>query len=963
MPLRQASAAVFGCSKVVDNHSPMSIHHRGRGLSDLWRCVHLALQCLLIVAMLRVGHASAQDEPPVVSGRLRPHGHHLTLHVGHTTTVLNDGSVLVYGNGPWVHSEDSQAAQHQALQVRHQQGYSTRPDTDPKLWDAASRGWRRLPLAPECPHPVRALHTATLLSDGQVLMAGGLCDQPMLADELRPNAAHTALSLWDPAKRQWQRAPALTEARLFHSASLMPDGAVLIIGGMLDPGLTPGREAMVLSSVEQYAQGRVMPVPAMAQARAKHSATVLADAGLLVAGGFDLKGQAMAHAERWNASTRAWQRVLPMRVARHSHTATLLADGRVMVSGGIGADGQILSSVEVWDPRSQTWSDADPLPIPLYGHAATRLASGAVLTAGGAWIPSDAPMPWAWTWHPDHRSWQVGGHVHTSSTEGLAAHSSHITLVPRADGGALVLTPKHLMRWEPGAAVLQDPTPLWRSRPSAARLPDGRVMWVGELDTQMGSSPLVARVWARPEGASAASTGLWTDAGTLSHRHMSDASTLALPSGQVLHVGMGPRSQMVCEAWQPGTQTWEDCGTLHVQQAVRGRVRLGLLPDQRPFAIFSAEDVFVMDVAQRTWTSWQPTWHTQGLAYGSPIRPEQALLSLRNPATGEVVGIQHEAARHWQDNGSPLMKPSLLWDAKEARWAYVFQGPRMGSDAQWLPDGCALSTRPLAVFQPLTGQVTDLQDPGLGIDPKQVEMVVLPDGTVLAAGVPSGAKDAGAGFYVGQASCAGLQRHAADAGYMAGGLAPEVAMPAAASSTAPSQAKPAWLDRAKALLPSSRTLLITLLVLVLSAFVLSRMSRSGRWVMAALVLVLALVGAGLAWWWQQRQPGAPSATPCRMVGVWTARHGQDVRRVELHDDGRYVMHPKEGGGDRPGGYRGRWSVQGPQMIWQDDSDTSGEPDVNRIVPESDQRFTLVERHGSLTVFEWVRAMPSTRCKP
>ena len=953
--------------KFFGEHSSAQLLRASLSLSGLLHCARRARQCLLAMvtamALLPPLLAGAQDEPPVVSGRLRPFGHHLTQHVGHTTTVLADGSVLVYGNGPWVHSEDSQAAQNQALQSRQQRAYSTRPDTAPKLWDAAQRGWRRLPLAPECPHPVRALHSATLLPDGKVFMAGGLCDQPMLADELRPNRAHTALSLWDPAKRQWQGAPALTDARLFHSASLMPDGGVLIVGGMLDPGLTPGSDAMVLSSVEQYAQGRVSPVPGLIQARAKHSATVLADAGLLVVGGFDLKGRAMAHAERWSPRTRAWQAVLPMRVARHSHTATLLADGRVMVSGGIGADGQILSSVEVWDPLSQTWSDAASLPIPLYGHAATRLASGQVLTAGGAWIPSAAPMPWAWTWRPDHHGWQVAGHVHTNGPQGLAGSSAHITLAPRADGGALVLTPEHLMRWEPGPAVLQDQTPLWRSRPSAALLPDGRVMWVGGLDHEMGSSPLVARVWSPPANPSAPATGHWTDAGTLTNRGLMDASTLALPSGQVLHVGVGGRSQLICEVWQPGSQAWEDCGTIHVQQAVRGRVRLGLLPDQRPFAIFSADDVFVMDVAQRTWTAWQPTWRTQDLAYGSPIRAEQPLLSLRNPATGEVVGIQQEAARYWQGSGRAELMPSALWDAKESRWAYVFPGSRMGMDAQWLPDGCALSTWPLAVFQPVTGQVTPLRDPGFGVDPNQVEMVVLPDGTVLAAGAPSGAKDAGAGFYIGKASCAGLQKRAADEGYMAGGLALEAATPTAASAAASAAAQPAWVDRAKALLPSNRTLLITLVSVVLGAYVLSRMSRSGRWVMAALVLVAALVGAGLAWWWQHRQPGAPSATPCRMVGVWTARHGNDVRRVELQDDGRYVMQAKEGGGDRPGGYRGRWSVQGQQMVWMDDSDTSGEPDVNRIVPDSDKRFTLVERHGSLTVFEWVRALPSTRCKP
>jgi len=918
-----------------------------------WSCLmHWARASLLGIVLAAPALQAHADEEPVHSGQLRPFGHYLTPPSGHTATVLPDGSVLVYGHGPGTHSDDNQAAQTLKLRQRIEHAIPWDPVPSPELGARAGRGWRRLPGAPECHSPARAMHTATTLPDGRVLMAGGLCDHPKFADDLTPHPGHTALSLWDPATRQWQAAPALAEARLFHTANLMSDGSVLIAGGEVDPGLTSTPNALVLGSAELFSAGRVNPMPAMATARAKHTATLLADGSLLVVGGFDANGQAIASTERWHPATKSWRTLAPARVARHSHTATLLPDGRVMVCGGIGAEGQILPSVEVWDPKTQTWSDAAPLPIPLYGHAATLLASGKVLTAGGTWIAHLGPMPWAWTWNPASNTWQVAGHLTPDGPPSLANSSTQITLAARPDGSALVLTPQHIMRWEPTVADPLRAAPLWLEQPSAARLADGRIMWVGLPDTQTGDPTRIARLWD-PVART------WAEAGTLGQRTWMHASTRQLPSGRVIHVGLNGDSTLVCESWSPAAPQWQACGAIHVEHEVRGRVRLGALPDGRALAIANDEDVFVLDEASLTWTAWQARWHTEGLTYGAPIRASQALLTIKDAATGQSYALNDEAARQWQGNGGGNMATSLLWDRQSRQWAYVFQGRKMGANAQWLPDGCALSTTPLAVFNPATGKVTPLADPGMGIDPHHAEMVVLDDGTVVAAGVPDGAKDPGAGFFQGRASCSGFERRSIEEAYMAGGLADET--PTATPAAAPvASAPPPWRERLMHALPGRGQLLLIAL-LVLALYGLAKASNRTRLVVGGLGLLAGLAAV----WLQGRTPGTVSATPCGMVGVWSSRQGNAMRRIELKDDGSYAMEPSQLGNDRPGGYTGRWAVQGDQMICHPDQGLAygHGHETNPNHPDNATRFTLVEGNGSRTVYELIRAVPSHHCKP
>jgi hypothetical protein len=104
-----------------------------------------------------------------------------------------------------------------------------------------------------------------------------------------------------------------------------------------------------------------------------------------------------------------------------------------------------------------------------------------------------------------------------------------------------------------------------------------------------------------------------------------------------------------------------------------------------------------------------------------------------------------------------------------------------------------------------------------------------------------------------------------------------------------------------------------------------------------------------------------SFIPCRMVGVWSSRRDNLMHRIELKDDGTYVMEPNDAGFGSPNGYTGYWAVQDRKVVWRHNQG-GNELDVNPIALEDDTRFTLIESNGSHTRYELIRAVPSRRCR-
>ncbi len=164
----------------------------------------------------------------------------------------------------------------------------------------------------------RRLHSATLLPDGTVMVIG--------TEFRRYEPPLVATEVFDPVRREWRVAADMLKARKSLPMSLLPDGRIAVAGGQ---GVTA-----FLSSLEIYdpATGVWSEGARMSEARAFHAAVVLTDGRLLVVGG--MVRTYRSSAEEYDPAADQWSSTGSMAQERSHHTATLLRDGTVLVAGG-----------------------------------------------------------------------------------------------------------------------------------------------------------------------------------------------------------------------------------------------------------------------------------------------------------------------------------------------------------------------------------------------------------------------------------------------------------------------------------------------------------------------------------------------------------------------------------------------------------------------------------------------------
>jgi Kelch motif/Galactose oxidase, central domain len=215
----------------------------------------------------------------------------------------------------------------------------------------------------------RATHTATLLPSGQVLIVGGCA---VNGCELDDRARST--ELYDP-KSGFRPGPSLLRPRVGHAAVRLRDGSVLVMGGW--SGSEP------TATAELYMPGRGFTrVAAMTTPRGGFSATLLPDGLVLIVGGSD-GARTLRSAELYDPSSRSFRRTGSMREVRSAHAAARLRGGRVLVTGG-SDDGRVTASAEIYDPRTGRFTRAGAMSVPRHKHAAVALRGGGVLVVGGS---------------------------------------------------------------------------------------------------------------------------------------------------------------------------------------------------------------------------------------------------------------------------------------------------------------------------------------------------------------------------------------------------------------------------------------------------------------------------------------------------------------------------------------------------------------------------------------------------
>lgn len=225
----------------------------------------------------------------------------------------------------------------------------------------------------------RHAHTTTLLSSGKVLVAGG--------EKTWYSGILSSAELYDPSTNSWGSAGSLTVPRVYHTATLLPSGKVLVTGGRGSDGSTGPN----LPTAELYDPdtNTWSTTGSLATARRQHTATLLPSGKVLVVGGTSSGGGGpfLSSAELYDPSTGTWSSGGSLIGPRYSHTATLLPSGKVLVTGGFGpySDSMhaYLPTTELYDPDTNSWSSTGNLAVGRLYATATLLPSGKVLVVGG----------------------------------------------------------------------------------------------------------------------------------------------------------------------------------------------------------------------------------------------------------------------------------------------------------------------------------------------------------------------------------------------------------------------------------------------------------------------------------------------------------------------------------------------------------------------------------------------------
>ena len=278
----------------------------------------------------------------ILPSGFRPTGNMSDMRDEHTTTLLQSGKVLVAGGDPCLFEGFY---------------YQDCPLSSAELYDPGAGTF----AATGSMSVTRVSHTATLLSNGKVLVAGG----------------HDASAeLYDPTTATFAATGSMSIGRSSHTATLLANGKVLIAGGQNVTG------SLATSELYDPNSGIFTATGSMTAARAWHTATLLANGKVLIAGGSNSAGE-LATAELYDPATGSFSAAGSMVSKRAFHVATLLGSGNVLVTGG-SANRALLSSAEVYDVVAGSFTATGDMMAARNFHFAILLANGTVLVASGS---------------------------------------------------------------------------------------------------------------------------------------------------------------------------------------------------------------------------------------------------------------------------------------------------------------------------------------------------------------------------------------------------------------------------------------------------------------------------------------------------------------------------------------------------------------------------------------------------
>ena len=351
---------------------------------------------------------------------------------------------------------------------------SVGPEQSPSVVPARAPTW----IATGGMTEARTQHTATLLLNGKVLVAGGRIGPDMVG-------ATTSAELYDPGTGTWSATGSMQGARDSHTATLLQNGTVLVAGG-------GGRNELATAELYDPSSGTWTAAGgSQLAAGTGHTATLLLNGKVLVVGGLGNP----TRAELYDPASGTWTATERPKIRFHEqHTATLLPDGKVLVAGGPPNGREIgWPTAELYDPGTGTWTVTGNMVRVRLGHTATLLPDGRVLVAGGSSEGNSKSTPSAEVYDPGSGSWtatgdmvarRVGGWTATLLTDGKVLMVGGF----RRLGGNGMRASAELFDPDTGTSTAAPNMDTPRANQTATLLPDGRVLVAGGVSEIDGTA-------------------------------------------------------------------------------------------------------------------------------------------------------------------------------------------------------------------------------------------------------------------------------------------------------------------------------------------------------------------------------------------------------------------------------------------------------------------------------------------
>ena len=537
-------------------------------------------------------------------------------------------------------------------------------------------------------------HTATLLPNGKVLVVGGANSSGALA----------TAEVYDPATGTWAATGSLATGRQNHTATLLPNGKVLVVGGhsVLDSRAT--------AELYDPATGTWTPAGSLNTPRTLHTATLLPDGKVLVVGGSDFFPSLTATAELYNPATDTWTPTASLNTARALHTATMLPGGLVLVAGGAGGPGLgSVASAELYNPSfGGSWFATGSMHTARSGQTATLLADGVVLVAGGTGDLANAGNEDVTEIYlPATGLWIVTGSLP------VGVNSATATLLPNGKmlvtGGNGIGSAGLFVGNVPSSQtnLYNYATETWsatsslsapRTGHTATLLPGGKVLVVGGSsngETTLATAELYD-----------SANGVWGGTSPLATARGQHTATL-LPDGKVLVAGGvdGTRNALVsAELYNPATGTWTATGSLTTARAFHSAT---LLANGKVLVLGGQDGSGAGSSFIATAELYDPatgTWAATGSLDTARSGHTTTLL-----ANGKVLVAG--------GNDASVLATSELYDPPTGTWATTgsLATARSGHTATLLPDGTVLVTGGSDLSFGPSFATAELYDPVSGI--------------------------------------------------------------------------------------------------------------------------------------------------------------------------------------------------------------------------------------------------------